>query len=373
MSNDRIWMLLTRKLSGEATQTELEELDAIRSANPEGLHRIQELTQIWNKEALQDSDFMEATYLAHLVRMKEKGIVLNMDEPELNENEIEEIKVNSSWKAYRKLILALSILVVLFTSWALLNTSHSTNNPAIAGKLKEVQTLKGTRTKIILPDGSNVWLNAGSKLNYEKKFDAKLREVYLSGEAYFDVVHNAKRPFLIHTATINIKVLGTQFNVKAYDDDSLTETSLIKGSVEVSLKYNDLKKYILRPNQKLILPNESFLAIQKKVSAVKSDSKDLEMYAPQIKELTYLKDDYNTNIESSWTRNILSFEDESFTEVAKKMERWYDVTIKFENPRWEKQYVSGAFENESLDQAMNALKFTTGFNYKKEGNTIIIY
>ncbi|MBK8713052.1 MAG: FecR family protein [Niastella sp.] len=373
MSNDRIWMLLTRKLSGEATQTELEELYAILAVHPEQLHSIEEITQLWNQVTPQDTDFMEATFLAHVERMKSRGIILNTDEPVLDENEIEKVKSISAWKKFRIGIFATLAIIIIFAGWSLLHSKNITDTQSIATKTKEVKTLNGTRTKIILPDGSHVWLNAGSKLNYQKKFDSNVREVFLSGEAYFDVVHNAKKPFIIHTATINIKVLGTQFNVKAYDDDKITETSLIKGSVEISLKKNASKKYILKPNQKLVLLNEILLDGDMKVKSTHKDSGDIAMYAPQIKELTYLKNDNNTNVESSWTRNILSFEDEPFYEVAKKLERWYDVSIIFENKRWEHQYMSGAFENENLAQAMNALKFTTGFNYKQEGNTIIIY
>ena len=92
----------------------------------------------------------------------------------------------------------------------------------------------------------------------------------------------------------------------------------------------------------------------------------------EIKPLTYLQGT-ETDIESSWTKNILSFEDEPFIEVAKKMERWYDVKVEFKNSDLEHQFLSGSFEKESLDQALKALKYSTGFDYKIEGHRIIIY
>ena len=106
---------------------------------------------------------------------------------------------------------------------------------------------------MLLPDGSTVWLNAGSRLTYDSLYGTTLREVTLSGEAYFDVVKNPKKPFIIHTGKINIRVLGTVFNVKSYPEEQTIETSLIKGSIEVSFPSQPSKKIILKPNQKLII------------------------------------------------------------------------------------------------------------------------
>jgi ferric-dicitrate binding protein FerR (iron transport regulator) len=216
----------------------------------------------------------------------------------------------------------------------------------------------------MLPDGSGVWLNAGSKLNYKKAFDGKTREVELTGEAFFDVAKDPERPFIIHTSKMDVKVLGTQFNVKAYELDKNFETSLIKGSVEISVLADPGKKYLLKPNQKLVLAKD--------IVASRSAIKKNGAAGVQIKELTYLAGT-NADIESSWTRNILSFEDEPFSEVAKKMERWYDVKFEFKDKRWENEFLKGSFEKESLDQAMNALKFTTGFNFSIKDKIISIY
>lgn len=371
MCNDRIWTLLTRKLSGEATHTELEELDMLTGKLPEGSAIIDQITRVWQLSPLHDEDFMEATYLAHLGRMKDKGIIVSAEEPlPAEDGAIHPVRKN--WFSFNKLVLVLIIIVVSAGGWILLGSKKSSAKiPAYASEqLKEIKTPKGARTKIKLPDGSDVWLNAGSKLNYnDKSFDEDTREVSLTGEAYFDVVHNEKKPFIIHTSRISVKVLGTQFNVKAYEEDKTTETSLIVGSVEVSLNNNPSRKYLLKPNQKLVLSNELPPAATHdagKKQDLKFDPK------AEIMELTYLHDE-ETDVESSWTRNILSFEDELFSDVARKMERWYNVTIVFKNKRWIGEYMSGSFEKESLEQAMAALKYTTGFNFKKEGNIITIY
>lgn len=371
MCNDRIWILMTRKLSGEATLTELKELDMLMSPLPEGDITFKKIAGIWNTNPSHDEEFMEATYLAHLERMKDKGVEISSDAPVLEESEIETEPVSKRWFTFNKIALAAVIVICMMGGWMLLSSKKSSDKELYADKIREIETRKGTRTKIKLPDGSDVWLNAGSKLNYDKSFDGNLREVYLTGEAYFDVVRNEEKPFIIHTSRINVRVLGTQFNVKAYEEDKTTETSLIKGSVEVFLKNDPSKKYLLKPNQKLVLSNESLRVKEKPAGDVVNNQLTFNPRA-EITELNYLSDT-KTDVESSWTRNILSFEDELFSEVAKKMERWYDVTIQFKNKRWEREYMSGSFEQESLEQAMKALKYTTGFNFKIEGKVITIY
>lgn len=372
MCNDRIWILLTRKLSGEATQTELDELTLLVDTIPQGSATIEKITHIWQSSPTHDADFMEATYLAHLERMKDSGVAINSDDPVLSEMTIEEEIPAKKWFSAKKMVMLTLVSVALTTGWLVFSSKTTLEKTAaVSENFGEVKTRKGNRTKLKLPDGSDVWLNAGSKLNYNKNFDKDIREVYLTGEAFFDVVRDEDRPFIIHTSTINVKVLGTQFNVKAYDEDVTTETSLLKGSVEVVLKHDPSKKYLLKPNQKLVLSNIILLSKIKNKDNIPEE--DMIGPDPEIKELAYLKDDSNTNIESSWTRNILSFEDELFGEVAKKMERWYDVSVEFKNKRWEREYMSGSFENETLEQAMKALKFTTGFNYEVEGKKIIIF
>lgn len=367
MENDRIWILLTRKLSGEATSTELEELTLIVNSHPDAEKLITAVSESWVAGSATDSEFMEATYLQHLDRMKAKGYNLEDDRPVLKADPV--IYVEPEKPRFYRGELFLSALVILLaaaTLFVIKKPKEATALP-LKNEMGVVSTNNGSRTKLLLPDGTGVWLNAGSNLNYDKKFDGKLREVHLSGEAFFDVVKDAARPFIIHTSKMDVKVFGTQFNIKAYEQDRTFETSLITGSVEVSLTKDPSKKYTLKPNQKLVLGADK--------NAQQNNPDRTQIAATneiEIRQLTYLAGS-NSNIESSWTRNVLSFEDEPFSEVSKKMERWYDVKFNFQNKHWENQYLSGSFENESLDQAMSALRFSTGFNYSIKDKIISIY
>ncbi len=376
MTNDRIWKLLARQLSGEASLTELEELERLRTLSPKQEKAVDDVADWWLHNPAADTEFLEATYLAHLERMKDKGCHLNEQKGELaNDREIKDASITSTGVLtsfnIKRLLIAAILLAGLALSWVLLKPGQGSQVAVSISKPAEVATLNGARSKILLPDGTNVWLNSGSKITYNRDLDtSSIREVYLSGEAFFDVVKNAKRPFVIHTAKMDVKVLGTRFNVKAYDDDQTTETSLIKGSVEVSLKNNPGRKYLLKPNQKLVLSNDLPLKAAKGMATVALP--EVATNLVEIKPLTYLQGT-ETDIESSWTKNLLSFEDEAFIEVAKKMERWYDVSIEFKNKRWEDKFLNGSFEKESLEQALKALKYTTGFDYKIDHNKITIY
>ena len=374
MTNDRIWILLARKLSGEASSTELEELKQLSACSPQEEKTVEEVASWWSLDPGADTDFLEATYLAHLERMKDRGFYLSehpvVNQEDIVENNLLPVEAKGNFPV-RRLLVSAVFLSILAVCWVFFKPLPPATRAATTAKSAEVATRNGARSKILLPDGTNVWLNSGSKITYSKDFDTGLsRQVYLTGEAFFDVVRNEKRPFIIHTAKMDIKVLGTRFNVKAYTEDKTTETSLIKGSVEVFLKSNPARKYRLMPNQKLVLLNDLPADAAEKVVDVALPKAAVSVI--EIRPLTYLQGT-DTDIESSWTKNILSFEDESFIEVAKKMERWYDVQFEFKNKRWEQEFLNGSFEKESLEQAMKALKYSTGFNYKIEGHKIMIF
>lgn len=367
MVNDRIWTLLSRKLSGEASNTELEELDKLCIQFPNAEQRIKNITGWWMTPPDTDVDFMEATYLQHLERMKLQDVHIQHDDNYLNKSGDLMQSQKKTSKNLKRFFIGSAMLAVLITV-AMLVFNKKTAAKLNGKTYSEVKTPHGNRSKILLPDGSGVWLNSDSKITYPKVFDKESREVYLDGEAFFDVVKNPNSPFIINTDKIQIKVLGTRFNVKAYKNDRTTETSLIKGSVEVFLVHDPKKKFLLKPNEKLVLQNSLKFAQAVKQSATTTVSTAMVTMQP----LTYMKGS-GADVETSWTRNILSFEDEEFVEVAHKLERWYNVQIIFKSKKWEQQYLSGSFEMENLEQALQALSFTTGFKYISDNGQVIIY
>ncbi|MFT3847087.1 MAG: FecR family protein [Lacibacter sp.] len=374
MSRDKIWHLFARKLAGEASKEELHELDLLLKEDSSLYYELSSLIQVWDEVPAADNEFLEATYLLHYEKMKKLGV-----EPKQEEQEEETENYSrpfTIFTRYRNKVFAgaVAATLVILGLVVVFNNSQKENAslvlyPDAPKPRNEIVTKTGSNAQFKLPDGSTVWLNAGSKLNYEKINETGIREVYLTGEAFFDVVKNPKRPFIIHTSSIDIKVLGTAFNVKAYPDDKTVETSLIRGSVEVTVKNNPGEKYLLKPNQKLVLYNAY---INDRVVGKAQRIVPVNLPAVAIKQLSYINGDSTSN-EISWMRNELAFEDESFADIAKRMERWYGVEFEFRNMKIEQERITGSFEMETLAQALEALKFTTKFDYKIEGKKVLIF
>ena len=358
MSQEKFWVLLSKKLSGEASGHELAELEILITGNPEWQYAVQNLGDLWDHEPVKDSLQEEDAYLLHLHRMNEQGVTF--DEPPAAP-----AYINRPRKWYW---LAATLLITVAVAGFML-LGRGSNGEKNTAKENEVSTRRGSRTRVQLPDGSVVMLNAGSKLTYNKDFGKVQREVTLTGEGFFDVQKMKGKPFIIHTASLDIKVLGTVFNVKAYPEDSQTETSLVHGRVEVTMPD--------RPNNKIILSdNEKLLVYNNRKNITGSDRPDLqkEKHLPLValKQLTYQQDD-TVAVETSWAFNKLSFKDELFSDVARKMERWYDVSFEFENTGKQDLLVYGSFTTETLQEALEALVFSFGFNYKIAGKKVTIY
>lgn len=371
MNRDKIWHLFARKLSGESSRDELHELESLIEEDSPLKYEMDALTQLWEQKLPQDAEYLEATYHLHYEKMKKLGVA---PVPAENEQVYFETEKRNSFKKRRFIAVFGFVSVLLAAAIVFLKSEDQTpqkkSTDQITHSPNEIKTKRGSSTQFKLPDGSTVWLNADSKLNYSKINATGVREVYLTGEGFFDVVRNPARPFIIHTESIDIKVLGTTFNVKAYPDDKTIETSLIHGSVEVMVKNRPNEKYLLKPNQKLVLMNEQYAAKREK------DQRIMPVNIPIVfvKQINYLQGD-TTVSETSWVRNKLSFEDEPFAELAKRLERWYDVSIEFKNKEIEEVELSGSFEQETLTQVLEALRFINNykFKYKVEGKQVVIF
>jgi transmembrane sensor len=368
MSTERIWELMARKLADEASNEELGELEQLLRTHPELHVPVQTVTDLWHHQPQPpEEDALHASYQQHITRMQEMGITIGQAA------EDNALLLEGSRRPSRRRYIgwavagAAMITVACLFYWGL-QTPPETASLTDKSPASEITTRQGSRTRVQLPDGTKVWLNAGSKLTYDKEFNNALREVTLIGEGYFDVVRNEQKPFIIHTEKMDVKVLGTQFNVKSYPNDEATEAALIHGSIEVSLKDRPSQKIILKPNEKIVVVNkDTFAAVSNTPQSRKENGEPLVA----IRHLTYQKED-STIIETSWVENKLIFEDESFKDLALKMERWYGVAMHFSDERIGALRFTGVFEEETIEDAMRALKITASFNYKFQGKTIII-
>lgn len=383
MSKDRIWLLAGKKLAGEASADELNELEALLHSDPDMHYALQNITDLWNLPAPETDDAGDA-FQRHIERLKKAGVSWNKEEQPSPQPE--EIPPSLTKSRSRKKIVLISVAaaLLLVTSFYLFYTKSKTgarSGPFIAGNAKEkneISTRNGSKTNITLPDGSKVWLNAGSKLTYNKDFGNTIREVELSGEAYFDVTHltppprkgggGRPMPFIIHTSHIDVRVLGTAFNVKSYPGDRQTETSLVRGKVEVLIHSRPDEKIILHPNEKLVVVNEELTQHPLRTNQPASAG---DQPFVSLSKLTYSQAD-SILVETAWVQNKLAFDNESFLEVAAKMERWYNVQFEFRDVQKQQLRFTGTFENETIQQALDYMSITAPFHYSIQGNKVII-
>ncbi len=365
MSQEQFWILLSKKIAGEANEQELAELELLMQQHPEWQYAAQNLSDIWTSSRNTPQDITvdeEDAYLLHIQRMKEKDVVFN--DNVLYKYPAEENHL-SHFRSYRNWYIGLAVAASLIFAVVLFPSLYNKKQPVIASaERNEISTGNGSRTKVQLPDGSLVWLNAGSKLHYDKSFGITSRHVTLSGEAFFDVTKNKEKPFIIQTSSIDIKVVGTAFNVKAYPGDRTTETSLIRGIIEVTIRNRPNDKIILSPNEKLIVENNP-------VEKNRLTSTGRAEPVVSINPIQPSKKD-STITEIQWVQNRLVFDDERLQEIALKMERWYNVKIEIKSEKLFDKRISGSFINENIDQAMEALSITGKFHYKRLNDTIII-
>lgn len=365
---DRLWVLVARKLAGEAGPEDLAELEDLLNKHPDESFAIDSLHQLWPVQPTQDPVSAEESYRQLLRRMQQSGIDENVfaDEtaPMIQQETHRSGKRTFVW------IFSLALLLLgagfLFTRYSS-TAGASAQSQAQTGAIREVSTRYGSRSKLVLPDGSKVFLNAGSKLTYDKSFDSQERIVRLSGEAYFDIVKNPSRPFIIQTASMNIRVIGTAFNVKCYPDEDLAEASLVRGSIEVML-HDRSDKIILKPNEKLTLH-----ANRAEVSGkpVKTLSRAEAPPVLSIGRMTQMPSD-SSIVETSWIDNKLVFRSERFDDLAVKMERWYGVHIRFADESLREIRFTGIFERENISQALDALKLTANFSYSLDKDQVVI-
>jgi ferric-dicitrate binding protein FerR (iron transport regulator) len=225
---------------------------------------------------------------------------------------------------------------------------------------------KGQKSQLVLSDGSKIWVNAGSKLKFPNRFEGNRREVWLDGEAFFEIKRNEKKPFYVYTSDIKIKVLGTVFNVKAYTTDDYIETTLVSGSVSLEKK-NSV------PGEKAILlePNHKAIYLKSESSLVRSEVKKYVPEPLKAKKIM-ISEPVSTEQVTSWKDGKLVFEDETLENVAKKLEMRYDVEIKILDETIKNYRYTGILKNISIEQAIRALQLTASFKYHIKDNMIII-
>jgi transmembrane sensor len=294
---------------------------------------------------------------------------------------LKSIKANTSGLKRRLIPILRIAAVVLITvgTTVLVQKLSQRNVPRVENSFNQILTKAGEKTHLVLSDGSNIWLNVCSMLKYPTDLNRSEIDIYLDGEAYFDLKKIPGRKFIIHTSKINIKVLGTAFNLKSYPDENTIETTLIRGKISISQDGQEEKaqnEVILSPNQSAIFfksadsiykPDISGSFAQKSSNNLNKDrmliSEQKDMVVQELQDPTVM---------SSWKDGKLIFKAEPFEQLAKRLERRYNVKINITSEKLKNSRLSGMFDNESIEQALKALSYPVQFSFDIQKDSITI-
>ncbi|WP_131538740.1 FecR family protein [Pedobacter nototheniae] len=309
----------------------------------------------------QESVIMEAKRLFIILSGNKRALNNQLDTFKKEFNADKPLKV---YKNYLWLKVAAAIVLIAGAVFLYRNYGFEKVNPTEL-KAQVFCTKSGERKKVSLPDGSIVLLNAKSSLSIDADFNDKVREVKLTGEAFFDVVHNKDKPFKVHTDDFNINVLGTSFNVKAYPDENTSEATLIRGLITMEAVNGNGGMITLKPSQKVTFY---------KIAPLKENHKLLKPTASRpeitINHYTLIKD--SSIVETAWTKGKIEIYDQNFAEIKGALEKWFGVNIQFKDKQIEKYRFTATFSHETLEDALKALQNVEYFKYEIKGNEVTI-
>ena len=263
-----------------------------------------------------------------------------------------------------------ALIVVAFVLGGTLSYFLLTPKVKPAESFCEVTAPLGSTSEIVLPDSSKVWLNAGSKLRYSTSFNQKDRLLYLEGEGYFKVAKNKLLPFVVDAFGFEVKAVGTEFNVKAYQEDAIIETTMVEGKVTLQHSTEDILDGVyLTPNQKATFYKKEEYVTVEVLKKIEEKKEELN-YIPEHRLVIAPRIDPKSIV--SWKENRLIIEREQLGDLAEKLSRKYNFNFEFRSEDIKRFSFTGTLEDETLQQVMNAIKITSPIDYEIVGKTVII-
>jgi transmembrane sensor len=318
-NQDRTWELSASKLHGEASESEANELN--------------ELTSQTGNKKIADTVYDLHSQLKHTTPLHQGSLISSWDK-------VAQYIHRKKLRFYFSFSKYAAIAVLAFGAGTVINYSWKANNtppPVFA----EIQVPLGQMTEMTLFDGTHVWLNSGTTLRYANNFGNKNRQVELEGEAFFKV-ETSDIPFRVKIKNNEVEVLGTSFAAVAYPDEEFSQVTLVEGSVQI----NDRNGYAitnLKPNQQLHLP----------------DNQNEKIIIREVNTLFY----------ESWINGQIKFDEERLADVARRMERWYNVEIRFAcKEASEMRFTGTVLKNKPVDQSMQAISMLLPIKVKHERN-----
>jgi transmembrane sensor len=250
------------------------------------------------------------------------------------------------WISVQRIAAILLLPLLIYSGYISIRNAYLIQQQEEHVVMQTISSRQGMVTQFELADGTKVWLNSGSALQFPDSFTGDFREVKLTGEAFFSVVKNEKQPFRVHAKDLNIDVLGTSFNVVCYNDERQEEVVLIEGKVRLSTEKDQVEKVfgILQPGQRAVY---------------KDDTNDVE--AQKVDVDKYI----------AWREGNLIFRNDKMEDVAKRLSRWYNVEFVISDPEIKSYIYKASFKNETLIQVLNLLKISAPIDYQITGNKLL--
>ncbi|NJN26919.1 MAG: DUF4974 domain-containing protein [Cyclobacteriaceae bacterium] len=337
MINTQIESIISRYLSGEATPAEQDDFRKWILSDARNREEFDKLASIYQQTKSR-------------VSASQKERVLGKLQDKIAQSDSRNIHRHHRHTPWVKIALgAAAVLLAIFSVGYLyfLNYPGPDSNSAVASALMIKTNPIGQKSKIFLPDGSIVWLNSASTLSYEKEFNDSIRYLKLEGEAFFEVQKDASRPFVVQSGQVSTTALGTAFNIQAYHNEAMV-VSLVRGSVNVALESQKSERGVVLTQGQGVRydPDDA--------------NKSLQMISIDILSV------------NSWKDGQLRLKNASLPNTITMLQRWYGIEIHCINEPSGSWNVNGTFDNEYLENVLNALSFSYGFDYTINGKNVDI-
>jgi transmembrane sensor len=322
-SFSEIEALLPGYLSGDVSDKDRAIIDEWRSESPENETIYLESLKAW-----------ESMILLQEMEQFNSFEALKKVSSRLSE------RPSSRWWVTLQRVAAILVLPILVFSGYVTTQNFSMKKLMEEHVLMQtVSSRQGMVTQFSLADGTKVWLNSGSELEFPTRFAGDMRDVKLKGEAYFEVFKNEKQPFRVNAKDLNIDVLGTSFNVINYDDDVQSEVILVEGKVSLTGddEHSEKEYGTMHPGQRAVYHND--------IHKVDTEEVEVDKYI-------------------SWRDGNLIFRDDSMEDVVKRLSRWYNVKIVITDPEIKSYIYKATFRNENLNQVLNLLKLSAPIDFR---------
>ncbi len=327
--------IIARHFQNRASKAELKLMEDWLQESPDNRALFEELSLVWKEPSREP-------VLINSDEVKDR-IWNRVSETNDGHSKIRKVKP-FKLPRYLKIAAVATFLLSLSFSLYYFLPRESVDQPVIQSIITKSNPA-GQKSRINLPDGSIVWLNAASVIRYDENFTDTVRNITLEGEAYFEVTKDSLRPFNVRTKNLSLVVLGTSFNVNAFASDDLTHVALIEGKLKVE-HLGDAGEVILEKGEGIAFDRKTAVLSKTQLSA----------------------SDQFTNM--SWRDGVLDFNEDDFNSFIKKIERWYDVKVEVTGKPPHNWRIKASFKNEYLSNVLKSIAFNKRFRYEIEGKKL---